>query len=241
MIQYIIAHDPAKKRDFAATIVMRLTPQLRPGIDALGVPDAQVVYYDIVLIDNVQGLTYPKMADRVADICRLAPLSKSSQLVMDGTGVGEAMFDLFRERDLDPIKVVYTGGGRVTPVYETEAKTFPLSSGGLKPLRRMVEVRVPKPELVDAGRRMVQDEDRVAVAPGIAHRDAFMRQLLAFKRFLDERGSQTFDTEDRIEHDDLTNAFLLASWYALSWKHDTIRDTTIRPDASGADWSPYDF
>jgi hypothetical protein len=55
-------------------------------------------------------VTYPDVVQYVRTMMATAPLVENSKLVIDASGVGRPVFDLFKEAGLKPAGVVITGG-----------------------------------------------------------------------------------------------------------------------------------
>jgi hypothetical protein len=56
------------------------------------------------------GTSYPAIVRTVGALLQRAPLHGQAQLVIDQTGVGRAIYDLFVEADLRPVGITITGG-----------------------------------------------------------------------------------------------------------------------------------
>ena len=60
------------------------------------------------------GTSYPAVVERVEEMLAGPHLWGCSQLVVDGTGVGVPVVDMFRQKGLSPIAITITGGDTVT-------------------------------------------------------------------------------------------------------------------------------
>ena len=60
------------------------------------------------------GTSYPAVVERVGEMLAGPPLWGCRQLVVDGTGVGAPVVDMFRQKGLVPIAITITGGDTVT-------------------------------------------------------------------------------------------------------------------------------
>ena len=72
-----------------------------------------------ILAQSVPGLTEDnrlslRLVERVGEMLAGPPLWGCSQLVVDGTGVGAPVVDMFRQKRLVPIAITITGGDTVT-------------------------------------------------------------------------------------------------------------------------------
>ena len=143
------------------------------------------------------GTSYPKIVGEVVSLLDQSPLrGHETALVIDFTGVGRAVFDLFVRAGLDPIGVNITGGLDVRPTAEG--------------------YNVPKRDLVAAARAALQTQ-RLQIAETLPQTRTLVRELLAFtmtinKRGHDQYGGDLADWREK-EHDDLVFVTSLAVWY----------------------------
>lgn len=56
------------------------------------------------------GISYPLIVARVGMTCKTAPLFKNHRLIIDQTGVGRPVFDLFKQAKLSPVGITITAG-----------------------------------------------------------------------------------------------------------------------------------
>jgi len=115
------------------------------------------------------GLTYPTIVSRVAELMARAPLcggenQRPAELVIDETGVGRAVGDIFVEAKLKPIRVSITAGNDVTPQRNNRwhvGKSILISNidallntGELKFAAELTEAETMKDELKDFRRKL---------------------------------------------------------------------------------------
>ena len=92
-------------------------------------------------LERYRDLRYPRVVEKVTALCQ-TPELRGASLVLDATGVGRAVFDLFAQQ-LKPIGVQITGGNEVHHDLRTNfwnvpkrdlvsAVQAPLSAGRLK-------------------------------------------------------------------------------------------------------------
>jgi len=143
------------------------------------------------------GLTYPTIISQVAELMRRAPLSggenqSPAELVIDETGPGKPVGDIFVQSGLKPIRINITAGSEVTPQRNNRwnvAKSILISNldallntGELKFAAELTEAETMKDELKD------------------------------FRRKLSETGKATYSA--RIgKHDDLVLAVAIGAWW----------------------------
>jgi hypothetical protein len=136
------------------------------------------------------GTPYPGIVSHVGRL--LIKLSGSPELVIDFTGVGRPIFDMFRYSGIFPIGVVITGGN-------TETRDGPICS-------------VPKLTLVSLLQALLQ-EGRLKIQRELDEAETLVRELLDFRYEYTAAGHLTFNARCG-KHDDLVLALGLAAWRA---------------------------
>jgi len=87
--------DLGQKRDFTAIAILERVPSA----------------YHLRHLERVNlGASYVAVVDRVCQLLKTPKLDASCTLVLDGTGVGVAVLDLFRARGIFPAAVTITSG-----------------------------------------------------------------------------------------------------------------------------------
>ncbi len=139
---------------------------------------------------------YPAVVDRVQELLATPALRNQTQLVVDATGVGRPVVDLFEHRGLDPVAITITGGDTVT--YERGW-------------------RVPKRDLVGAVAVLLQS-DRLRFAERLPEVPTLVRELLAFRVKIDPlTAHDSYGAWREGAHDDLVLALAVAVWHGLRW------------------------
>jgi hypothetical protein len=141
------------------------------------------------------GTPYPEIVEQVVKLAG-HPALCNPDLVVDQTGVGRAVVDLFREAYLigDLVPVLITGGHTV-------------SYGGSS------SWHVPKKELV-SGLQVLLQAQRLRIAKGLPEADTLAQELRNFKVKITVAGNETFESWRERDHDDLVLAVALAAWWA---------------------------
>lgn len=147
------------------------------------------------------GTSYPRVVERVASLLSAEPLaSRSTALVVDGTGVGTSVVDSLVEAGLSPISVTIHGGDRVT---RGEAEP-----GGF---------RVPKRDLISAVQVLLQS-GRLKIAAGLPETETLQAELLNFKVKIDPKTAHDSYSHWREgDHDDLVLSAAIALWFRQWW------------------------
>jgi len=138
------------------------------------------------------GLPYPAQVAEVRLILNRPPLSGNCELVLDDTGVGRAVSDIFAQAGLDPLRVTITGG----------EKQSGYASG-----RRW---HVPKSVLVSHLDARLHTKELV-FADDLVLQEAMFQELGDFRRHVSAAGRYSF--EARVgKHDGLVLAVAIGLW-----------------------------
>lgn len=142
------------------------------------------------------GTSYGGIVSLVA--ARMAhPSLLGAPLIIDRTGVGRPVVEMFREAGLAPVAVTITGG--------QQAKQDP---------DNWRDWSVPKRDLVGALQVLFQS-GRLKVAAGLPLAATFTKELLNFKMKINlQTGHDSYEAWREGQHDDLVLAVALAVWYA---------------------------
>jgi hypothetical protein len=176
----LVGLDLAQREDFTAVAI---TEKVRTATTG---PELHVRY-----LNRVQGISYPAVANLVADIMAW-PALRGARLLVDATGVGRAVVDLMRDRGLPVEAVVITSGLEPTSTYN--------------------EHHVPKRDLVAALQVLLQT-GRLKVSTEIPEGAAFAQELGNFAVSISPAGHDSYGAA-RAGHDDLVIAVSLAAWAA---------------------------
>ena len=140
------------------------------------------------------GTTYPAIVDRVRQLMTSGPLINRTALVVDKTGVGAPVVDMFRKAGLRPTAITITGGNTVT-----------VGDGGY---------HVPKRDLVTTLQVLFQSGG-LKVAGGLKLAPVLVEELLNFKVKINVKTAHdSYEAWREGIHDDLVLAVALACWYA---------------------------
>jgi hypothetical protein len=143
------------------------------------------------------GTRYPDIVAGVLALLDTPPLSRSIPLVVDKTGVGAAVVDLFTAAGVRPHAVTITGGDTAT-------------------IEDPYDMRVPKRELASTLVALYQCH-RLKVAKDLALAETLVTELLNFKVKINiATGHESFEAWRESIHDDLVLCAALACWYGES-------------------------
>lgn len=135
------------------------------------------------------GTPYPSIVAHVGGLLARLP---GAELVIDFTGVGRPVFDMFRFSGITPIGVLITSGAAET------------GSGWV--------YGVPKLDLVSRLQALLH-EGRLKIHKDLAEADTLVRELQDFRCEYTAAGHVTFNARSG-KHDDLVLALAIAVWRA---------------------------
>src|SRR5207248_9444448 len=126
--RFVVGVDLGQAQDYTAIAVVE---EVRTGtLDERNRVHGERVLHLRYLERVPLGTRYPAVIRHVLGLLDSPPLSREMPLVVDKTGVGSAVVDIFTAAGVPPIAVTITGGNEV--------------------IREARNVRVPKRELVSA-------------------------------------------------------------------------------------------
>ncbi len=184
---YVLGLDLGQKKDFTALALAELSRGA----------DRSRHYAFRHLRRWPLGTAYTSIGEDVAELAER--LGGRACLVVDGTGVGAGIVDLFRRARMQDalrvqqlLAVTITGGHKVKAV-----------PGGF---------HVPKKDLVGAVDSALQTR-RLTIARGMKEARALTRELQMFRAKVTIAGNETFEAWREREKDDLVLATALAVWF----------------------------
>lgn len=139
------------------------------------------------------GTPYPRIVEDVSALME-APTLRGAPLVIDATGVGRGVVDLFRDLHRDgrlerwPIPVTITAGEQANGLH------------------------VPKQDLVSKVQALLQS-GRLLIAAAMPLREQLERELVGFTAKTSAAGRTTYEALTEKVHDDLVLALALALWH----------------------------
>jgi len=143
------------------------------------------------------GTTYPVMIDKLQErINALNVLDYS--VIADATGVGRPVIDLMRERGINTVPIIITGG---------EKELFDPELGGWK---------VPKRILVSNLLVLLQN-GQLKFAKGMMHAEELINELLNFKIKVTAHQNDTYEAWREGDKDDLVLSLAMAAWFAVKY------------------------
>lgn len=210
MPNFTIGLDLGQARDYSALIVTErvqvVCGELSPD-DAYWYQGRRV--FDEHHVRHIQrwelGTPYPVVVDNVAELLQTPDFRRRAHLVLDATGVGGAVADMFVE--------AYKAGrlSRYWPQRITLTAGFS-SAGPGRARGHQANLTAHKGDVV-ARLLSLFERGRLMLPPGLPLADALEKELRAFKLKQGPRtGNLTFEAERESDHDDLVIALALSVW-----------------------------
>ncbi len=193
---YFVGVDLGQARDYTAiAIVQRVRVPAGPPQGEDEEAQATQTAYHLRHLERVDlGTRYPAIIARVVGLLATSPLSQESPLVVDRTGVGAAVVDMFTAAGADPRAITIHGGDTV--------------------IREDRHDRVPKRELVGS-LIAIQQSGRLQTAAGLTLWPTLVNELVNFQLKVNiASGHDSYEAWRESVHDDLVLATAMACWYA---------------------------
>jgi hypothetical protein len=152
--------------------------------------------YDLRYLDRFRGMPYPDVVKKVAFLVRSPKImgSEPPALVVDKTGVGAPIADMFRQGGVRPVEITISGGNSPSVVPRGFA--------------------VPKRDLVFALLKAFQT-GQFKIAAGLPLGDTLMHELLNFNVKINLVTSHdSYGAWREGIHDDMVMSVAMAVWYA---------------------------
>jgi len=197
--RFIMGVDLAQSVDFTAIAVMK---HHRTTRDHFHVDDETKIlrqnadeHFDLVHLERLKrGMPYPEIVQHVAMLLARDPLhTMGCDLIIDATGVGRPVFELFERASLRPIGITITSGDG----YSSQAGDWWKVSKGL--LVAGIDARLATGEL--------------RFAADLTEAGALRNELAEFRRHLSASGNATWSAR-ATAHDDIVMALALCVFWA---------------------------
>ncbi len=173
--------------------------------------------YQVRHLERVRNVPYPQIVDKVSSMMHSPALEYRADLIVDQTGVGAPVVDLFRQAGLNPIGVLIHGGDKAS----NEGGTW----------------RVPKRDLVGSLQVLFQS-GRLKISKKLPLASVLQSELLTFKVKIDPiTAHDSYSAWREQDHDDLVLSVAMAAW----WAEQEPDPTTWAPPLGDSviDWGVY--
>jgi len=185
MTKFFVGLDLGQANDYTALSILEKLPPEGEGKENS---------YHVRHLERVRGLAYPAIVSKVSEMLRSPALAGNTALVVDQTGVGAPVVDLFDQAGLNPVGVMIHGGDKAT----NEGDSW----------------RVPKRDLVGVLQVLLQS-GRLKISSKLSLGPVLSSEMLNFKVKIDPiTAHDSYSAWREQDHDDLVLSVALASWFA---------------------------
>lgn len=216
-VKHYVSLDLGQVSDYTALVSLRREQEVpddpKPTLlderaagwrEVLKPPSAKAIeparYYCNIAERFERGVSYLTIADNVAKLFR-DPRFAGQTLVIDGTGVGRPVVDLFRRAkpDCTMMPVTITGG--------SSERTL-----GKVSIDEWGYWHVPKKELVGSV-QVLLGAGRLKIAPAMQHAAVLVQELKMFRYKINpDTAHVSYESWRDRDHDDLVLALALGAW-----------------------------
>ncbi|MCX6681685.1 MAG: hypothetical protein NTY71_01690 [Methanoregula sp.] len=196
--------DLGQAADFTAISVVEVHPTVyvkqieerdpdynRPKMRVEEVEGLPITYHVRHLERMPLGTPYPVIVERVREILRRLP--EGTELIIDHTGVGRPVSDMFYQKGLAAACITIPGGDTI-------------SQDGLF-------FHVPKKDIVGVMRVAFENKE-LKIAAALPDAETLIAELLSFKVKISTSGHDQYEAWREGDHDDLVLSVGLAMWAA---------------------------
>jgi hypothetical protein len=181
MIKFFVGLDLGQSQDYTALSILE---RLKNDKDCV---------YHVRHLERIRGAPYPAIVEKTAKIMQSQGLKGYASLVVDQTGVGAPVVDLFGQAGLKPVGVLIHGGDKASH----EGDSW----------------RVPKRDLVGVLQVLLQT-GRLKVASKLKLGPVLSEEMLNFRVLIDPMTAHdSYSAWREEDHDDLVLSVALAAWY----------------------------
>lgn len=209
MSHYFIGLDIGQAHDYTALCVIEVpsnpeynakNPNHEKHTTPTGRPSAAKPLYHVRHLQRFPLRT--PYTEIVKDVSKIMQQLPDTKLVIDQTGVGRAVYDMFKQANLHPIGITIHGGNQVLG----EGNTY----------------RVPKRDLVGVLTIAFQNGE-LKIADALPDAKTLVDELLNFKVAINLiTAHDTYEAWREGIHDDMVLALAVAVWYAKYMKPTTV-------------------
>jgi len=187
MTRFFMGLDLGQANDYTALSIL----------EKLNVSDGKNVYH-VRRLERIRGVSYPEIVNKVTEMMHSPRLVRNTVLVVDGTGCGKPIVDMFETSGLKPISITIHGGDKVS----NDGSSY----------------RVPKRDLVGILQVLLQS-GRLKVASKLELGSVLQQEMLNFKVKIDPATAHdSYSAWRESDHDDLVLSVALAAWYGENCK-----------------------
>jgi hypothetical protein len=165
--------------------------------------------YELPYLERVRGMPYPMIVEKVEALLKRPELQASEppQLIIDKTGVGAPVCDMF-----NPKLMIAKDQFNTELVAVNKHVTEITITGGHTPSRVIGGYHVPKRDLIFALLAIYQSL-RIKIAEALPLAEPLKGELTNLKLKINTAGNDSYSAWRESEHDDLVLSLALSAWY----------------------------
>lgn len=202
---YVIGQDVAKDQDYTTTVIHQIKPEAVPS--ASGSPRV-FVFEDEVFRDK-RRLKYTELPVYTKELISSLDMEGRSALVIDKTGVGNAIYDMYDEAGLDPLGIIFSGGASAQMHTSQRIRSQ---------FGQVSHITVPKADLIGA-LKLAVEQGRLRIAEGLMYAREAEAQFRHFVgKFNSQTGNVKLENDSPDVHDDFVVTEAMCAWYVLHMK-----------------------
>jgi hypothetical protein len=200
MLKFVVGVDLGQASDYTAISVL----------ERLKIDGRKEYTYHVRHLERARGEPYPSIVARVTKMVHSPMLEGNTELVIDQTGCGRPVFDMFEQAGLDAIGISIHGGDSVS--HERD------------------NWRVPKRDLVGVLQVLLQT-GRLKVASKLALGPVLQEEMLNFKVKIDPATAHdSYSAWREADHDDLVLSVAMAAWWGQHCLETIFLDISATPN-----------
>jgi hypothetical protein len=179
----------------ALTVTRRRVPVYESSVTG-EVEHTDPPQYAVVWIQRFDlGTPYRDVVRRTAAVRNAPETGRRPPLVMDATGVGAPVTEMFKEEGLRPVEILFTSGDSVS----RDGQTY----------------RVPKKDLATTVQRLLQS-GQIKIVEDLELAPALVEEMKRFRVKYTEAGNARFEHAQESDTDDVLLSLACALWHAES-------------------------
>jgi len=193
-IEHILGLDLGQASDPSALTVTEKRVPIRTNLTGTEKVREGDPRYAVVWIDRFDlGMPYRSVVRRVAAVQRAPETGTGAPLVMDATGVGAPVVEMFEDEGLDPVQILFTSGDSVT--------------------RDGPKCKVPKADLATTVQALLQ-AGRITIVEALKLAPQLVEEMKRFRVKWTQAGHARFEHATEADSDDVLLSLACALWYA---------------------------